>query len=97
MVVFVPILGTMKLITYYLPMSHNTSISLGTHFSTFINDRLKTGRFNSTSDVVRAGLRLLEEHETKAEILRTALIKGEKSGPAIPFDIDEFISNKTNG
>jgi antitoxin ParD1/3/4 len=40
-------------------------------------EQLESARFNSTSDVVRAGLRLLEEHEPKVKALRDALISGE--------------------
>lgn len=76
-------------------MPRNTSISLGDHFNDFVTDRLKTGRYNSVSDVVRAGLRLLEEHETKVEALRAALVAGETSGPAVPFDVEDFIARKT--
>ena len=75
-------------------MPRNTSVSLGDHFTGFINDRVESGRYNSASDVVRAGLRLLEEHEAKVEALREALIEGEQSGPATPFDCDAFIARK---
>ncbi len=77
-------------------MAKNTSVSLGTHFEGFINGRLQTGRYNSTSDVVRAGLRLLEERETRLEALRSALIEGEKSGLSAPFDFEDFIARKKN-
>ena len=75
-------------------MPRNTSVSLGDHFIGFINERVESGRYNSASDVVRAGLRLLEEHEAKVEVLREALVEGEQSGPATPFDFDAFIARK---
>lgn len=75
-------------------MSKNTSISLGDHFAAFIEGQVAKGRFGSASDVVRAGLRLLEEHETKLAALRSALIEGEKSGPSEPLDIDAFVAAK---
>ncbi|HLR77916.1 MAG TPA: type II toxin-antitoxin system ParD family antitoxin, partial [Burkholderiaceae bacterium] len=46
-------------------MSKNTSITLSEHFASFIDAQVAEGRYNSTSEVVRAGLRLLEEHEAK--------------------------------
>jgi len=61
-------------------MNKNTSITLGNHFEQFINQQLETGRFNSASEIVRAGLRLLEDQEHKLSVLRSALIAGEKSG-----------------
>ena len=67
-------------------MSKNTSVYLGLHFEEFINKTLESGRFNSASEVVRAGLRLLEEKETREKLLNKALIKGEKSGFVMNFD-----------
>lgn len=76
-------------------MSKNTSVSLGEHFTGFIDTQIKAGRYGSASDVLRAGLRLLEEHETQLEALRAELVKGEASGPAEPFDFDAFIAAKS--
>ena len=75
-------------------MARNTSVSLGDHFTEFIDECIECGRYNSASDVVRAGLRLLEEHEIRLEALREALAEGERSGPAAPFDFDAFIERK---
>ncbi len=61
-------------------MSKNTSFSLGEHFNAFVDTQVDQGRYNSASDVVRAGLRLLEEQETRLAALRAALIEGEESG-----------------
>ena len=77
-------------------MTKNTSISLGDHFSGFVNRQLERGRYGSASEVVRAGLRLLEEHEIKLEALRAVLIEGEQSGPSKPFDFDRFLEGKRN-
>lgn len=75
-------------------MAKNTSMSLGDHFAGFINTQVQTGRYGSASDVVRAGLRLLEEHETKVKALQDALIAGEQSGEPQPFDFDGFKARK---
>ena len=65
-------------------MARNTSVSLGEHFTSFIETQVQAGRYGSASDVMRAGLRLLEEHEAKLKALEAALIAGEQSGPARP-------------
>ena len=75
-------------------MGKNTSFSLGDHFSVFIDEQVSQGRYGSASDVVRAGLRLLEEQEAKLAVLRAALIEGERSGPSDAFDFDDFIAQK---
>ena len=73
-------------------MPRNTSISLGDHFTGFIDAQVQSGRYGSASDVVRAGLRLLEEHEAKVRALQEALIAGERSGEARPLNGDAFLA-----
>jgi antitoxin ParD1/3/4 len=75
-------------------MPKNTSVSLGDHFAKFIERQVAEGRYNSASDVVRAGLRLLEEEEAKLTALRAALVEGEESGLSTPFDFEAFIAAK---
>ena len=75
-------------------MPRTTSVSLGEHFSGFISAQVDAGRYGSASDVVRAGLRLLEEHEAKVKALQEALIAGEQSGEAREFDFDAFLARK---
>ena len=72
-------------------MARNTSVSLSDHFAGFIDEQVETGRYGSASDVVRAGLRLLEEHEAKVKALQDALIAGEESGEPQPFDGEQFL------
>ena len=75
----------------------NTSVSLGDHFAAFVDGEVQNGRYASASEVIRAGLRLLEEREAHLAALRAALIEGEESGPSEPFDFDAFIASKRNG
>lgn len=72
-------------------MAKNTSVSLGDHFEGFIAHQVESGRFGSASEVVRAGLRLLEDTETKTAALRQALTEGEQSGIA-RYSYDAFIA-----
>jgi antitoxin ParD1/3/4 len=67
-------------------MGKNTSITLGSYFDQFIQSTLSAGRYKNASEVVRAGLRLLEEEEQKIQALRLAIEEGIKSGIAEDFD-----------
>lgn len=69
----------------------NTSLSLGEHFAEFVDSQVETGRYGSASEVVRAGLRLLEEHEAKVRVLQSALIAGEESGTPRQFGNKAFL------
>ncbi len=75
-------------------MGRVTSLSLGEHFTSFVEAQVKEGRYGSASDVMRAALRLLEEREARIAALRAALIDGEESGASKPFDFEAFIARK---
>ena len=78
------------------PQPRNTSIALNSHFVGFIDRQVQSGRYETASDVMRAGLRLLEEHEAKVKALEDALIAGEQSGNAGPFDYEAFEAFKAS-
>ena len=73
-------------------MARNTSVTLGQHFDEFVSEKICEGRFQSVSEVVRAGLRKLEEDEAKLQALRARLQAGEDSSIVEDFDSTEFIS-----
>ena len=73
-------------------MARNTSVTLGEHFEKFIAEKIEQGRFQSTSEVVRAGLRKLEEDESKLESLRARLNAGENSPIVEDFNAENFLS-----
>ena len=78
-------------------MGKNTSISLGNHFEDFIEESVSKGRFNNASEVVRAGLRLLEEEENKIISLRKAIQEGIVSGIATDFEPKKFLESLKAG
>jgi antitoxin ParD1/3/4 len=74
-----------------LAMSKNTSITFGTYFEQFIQNTLKEGRYKNASEIVRAGLRLLEEEESKLATLRHSINEGIASGTATDFNPNEHL------
>ena len=76
-------------------MAKNTSITLGEHFDGFIAHQIESGRYGSASEVIRAGLRALEDTEHKLEVLRQMLTDGEESGTA-EYSYEEFITELDN-
>lgn len=67
-------------------MSKNTSISLGSYFDQFIQSQVSEGRYEDASEVIRAGLRLLENEERSSFALKNAIKEGIDSGIAHDFD-----------
>jgi antitoxin ParD1/3/4 len=81
-------------------MGRNTSVSLGNYFEDFVTNRIAEGRFKNASEVIRAGLRLLEEEENRVTLLRNAIQEGIDSGINKSFDwkahLEKLNANTTN-
>ena len=71
-------------------MGRNTSIILGDYFDQFIKSEIASGRYSSASEIIRSGLRILEEERRKSELINEALVVGENSGQAKPLDNSTF-------
>lgn len=74
-------------------MAKNTSILLGNYFNNFIDNQVKSGKYTSASEVIRAALRLFEHEESKKSELIKALKKGEQSGFVTDFKRADFLKN----
>ena len=74
-------------------MARNTSVTLGSHFDEFVSEKISQGRYQSISEIVRAGLRKLEEDESKLQGLKEKLKAGENSPRVENFDSGECLSN----
>ena len=75
----------------------NTSISLGDYFDQFVSSQVSIGRYKNVSEVIRAGLRLLEDEESKAMALKNAIQKGLDSPRVENFDFDENLKQLKAG
>jgi antitoxin ParD1/3/4 len=77
-------------------MTHPSSYTIGEHFEAMVKDLVESGRYSSASEVIRDGLRLLEEQEQLQKLrldnLRQAIQEGIDSGDAGPWDLDEFLA-----
>ncbi len=71
-------------------MAKTTSIALGEHFTAFLAEQVGSGRYGSASEVVRAGLRLLEEREAQLTELRALIDAGDASGSPVPFEPEKW-------
>ncbi len=72
-------------------MNKNTSVSLGSYFNDFVEDSISKGRYKNASEVIRAGLRLLEEEENRIASLKFAIREGIESGPAPDFNAEKHL------
>ena len=94
-----PIIGIFAKIIY--TMNTNTSVALGNHFELFVKSKISQGRYKNASEVIRAGLRLLEEEESQYAILKSAIQDGLESGIASDFNpkahLESLKANRLNG
>ena len=72
-------------------MARTVTVTLGPHYEEFVKANISCGRYNNVSEVIRAGLRRLEEDELRLAAIRAALIEGEKSGVAEDFNPEKFL------
>ncbi|WP_269225852.1 type II toxin-antitoxin system ParD family antitoxin [Flavobacterium eburneipallidum] len=72
-------------------MGRNTSVSLGDYFENFVEGKISEGRFKNASEVIRAGLRMLEEEENKIMALKKAINEGIESGIAESFNAKQHL------
>ena len=72
-------------------MARTVTVTLGPHYEEFIQANIAGGRYNNVSEVIRAGLRRLEEDETRLAAIRAALIEGEGSGVVEDFNPEMFL------
>jgi antitoxin ParD1/3/4 len=78
-------------------MAKNTSFALGDHLQAYVEEKVRTGSYSSASEVVREGLRLLQERDARIAALRAALTRGEESGAPRGLDRNAFFDRVHRG
>ena len=73
-------------------MRNNTSVSLGNYYENFVENKIEEGRYKNASEVIRAGLRLLEDEENKILAFKKEIKKGLNSSRVENFDFDEHLT-----
>ena len=74
-------------------MGRNTSVSLGDYFENFVDGIVSEGRYKNASEVIRAGLRLLEEEESRVNSLKQAIKEGIDSGIDNSFQPESLLKD----
>lgn len=73
-------------------MEKNTSVLLGDYFESFVETKISEGRYENASEVIRAGLRLLEQEENQISALENTIQEGLNSGVATSFNPKEHLN-----
>ena len=74
-------------------MKNNTSVSLGNYFEDFVQDKINQGRYKNASEIIRAGLRLLEDEENRIVALKKEIQEGMDSGIAKDFNAKKHLQS----
>jgi len=82
-------------------MRKNTSVALGNYFENFVETKISQGSYKNASEVIRAGLRLLEAEDNYFSVLKCAIQEGLDSGIVTDFDprkhLDSLKAKRRNG
>lgn len=75
-------------------MARTMTVDTGEELRGFVESLVECGGYKTNSEVVRDGLRLLQEKqaESKLETLRQLIDEGESSGEMISWDVNEFLN-----